>query len=186
MDEQIKTICGDAIDEMKKIPDKSIHLIVTDPPYNLNKDYGNNQDKLEFEEYLNFSRQWLTEANRILKDNGTIYVFMGMRYISYIYVILEQELGMFFNSWITWFYTQGIGKTKGYSPRHDDILMFTKNKKILFLTLMILEYRKSFIVLLIICEGQIQVMCGDFLMFIIAIRIGKNIRHKNQRRYLNA
>lgn len=129
MNEQIKIICGDAIEEMKKLSDKSIHLIVTDPPYNLNKDYGNNQDKLEFEEYLNFSRQWLTEANRILKDNGTIYVFMGMRYISYIYVILEQELGMTFNSWITWFYTQGIGKTKGFSPRHDDILMFTKNKK---------------------------------------------------------
>ena len=129
MNEQIKIICGDAIEEMKKLSDKSIHLIVTDPPYNLNKDYGNNKDKLKFEEYIDFSRQWLTEANRILTDNGTIYVFMGMRYISYIYVILEQELGMFFNSWITWFYTQGIGKTKGFSPRHDDILMFTKNKK---------------------------------------------------------
>ena len=54
---------------------------------------------------------------------------MGMRYISYIYSILEQELGMTFNSWITWFYTQGIGKTKGFSPRHDDILMFTKHPK---------------------------------------------------------
>ena len=62
-------------------------------------------------------------------DNGTIYVFMGMRYISYIYQILEQELGLHFNSWITWFYTQGIGKTKGFSPRHDDILMFTKHPK---------------------------------------------------------
>ena len=54
---------------------------------------------------------------------------MGMRYISYVYTILEQELGFTFNSWITWFYTQGIGKTKGFSPRHDDILMFTKNPK---------------------------------------------------------
>ena len=58
-----------------------------------------------------------------------MYVFMGMKYISYIYNILEQEMGMYFNSWITWYYTQGIGKTKGYSPRHDDILMFTKDKK---------------------------------------------------------
>lgn len=115
--------------ELKNIPDKSISLIVTDPPYNLNKDYGNNQDKLEFDEYLDFSRKWLTEAKRVLKDDGTIYVFMGMRYISYIYDILEKELGMHFNSWITWFYTQGIGKTKGFSPRHDDILMFTKNPK---------------------------------------------------------
>lgn len=36
---------------------------------------------------------------------------------------------MTFNSWITWYYTQGIGKTKGFSPRHDDILMFTKSPK---------------------------------------------------------
>lgn len=117
------------MEELKKIPDKSVNLIVTDPPYNLNKNYGNNQDKLEFDEYLNFSRQWLTESKRVLKDDGTIYVFMGMRYVSYIYSILEQELGMTFNSWITWYYTQGIGKTKGFSPRHDDILMFTKSPK---------------------------------------------------------
>ena len=129
MDKVLKVICGNAVDEMKKIPDKSIRLIVTDPPYNLNKNYGNNQDKLEFNEYLDFSRQWLKEAKRVLTDDGTIYVFMGMRYISYIFNILEQELGMTFNSWITWFYTQGIGKTKGFSPRHDDILMFTKNSK---------------------------------------------------------
>lgn len=129
MDKELKIICGNAIDEMAKMPDKSVRLIVTDPPYNLNKDYGNNQDNLEFKEYLDFSRQWLKEAHRILTEDGTIYVFMGMRYISYVYSILEQELNMTFNSWITWFYTQGIGKTKGFSPRHDDILMFTKHPK---------------------------------------------------------
>lgn len=129
MDKKLTAICGEAIEEMKKLPDKSVRLIVTDPPYNLNKDYGNNQDKLAFDEYLEFSREWLTEAKRILTDDGTIYIFMGMRYISYIYSILEQELGMAFNSWITWYYTQGIGKTKGFSPRHDDILMFTKKPK---------------------------------------------------------
>ncbi len=129
MDKGLIIICGNSLVELKKIQDKSISLIVTDPPYNLNKDYGNNKDKLEFDMYLDFSRKWLTEAKRVLKDDGTIYVFMGMRYISYIYNILEQELGMHFNSWITWFYTQGIGKTRGFSPRHDDILMFTKHPK---------------------------------------------------------
>ncbi len=129
MDQRLEIIHSDAIDHMKKIPSETIDLIVTDPPYNLNKNYGNNQDNLEFEDYLEFSKKWLTEAKRILKKNGTIYIFMGMRYISYIYNILEQELGLTFNSWITWHYTQGIGKTKGFSPRHDDILMFTKDAK---------------------------------------------------------
>ena len=125
---RLEIINGDALEKLKDIPSESIDLIITDPPYNLNKDYGKNKDNLEFEEYLNFSKKWLNEAKRVLKKNGTIYVFMGMRYISYIYNILEQDLGMFFNSWITWHYTQGIGKVKGFSPRHDDILMFTKSK----------------------------------------------------------
>lgn len=129
MDKNLVAICGDAIEEMRKLPDKSVRLITTDPPYNLNKDYGNTADQMEFDEYLEFSRQWLLEARRVLMDDGTIYVFMGMKYISYIYMILEKELDMHFNSWITWFYTQGIGKTKGFSPRHDDILMFTKDKR---------------------------------------------------------
>lgn len=126
---RLDIICGDALEKMKDIEDESIDLIVTDPPYNLNKDYGKSKDNLEFNDYLEFSRSWLKEAKRVLKKDGTIYIFMGMRYISYIYEILEQELGMYFNSWITWHYTQGIGKTKGFSPRHDDILMFTKNEK---------------------------------------------------------
>lgn len=129
MDKELSIICADSTKELLKIPEKSVKLIVADPPYNLNKDYGNTQDKLEFDEYLMFSRAWLREAVRVLSDDGTLYVFMGMRYISYIYIILEQELGMHFNSWITWFYTQGTGKTKGFSPRHDDILMFTKSPK---------------------------------------------------------
>lgn len=129
MDKKLTIICGNSLDELKKLPDTSVKLIVTDPPYNLNKDYGNNQDNLEFQEYIDFSRNWLTEARRILTNDGTIYIFMGMRYISYIFNILEQELKMTFNSWITWHYTQGIGKTKGFSPRHDDILMFTKHPK---------------------------------------------------------
>lgn len=128
MDKELSLICGDAIEQMKKIETASVDLIVTDPPYNLSKDYGYTKDNLEFDEYLAFTREWLKEAVRILKSDGTIYVFMGMRYISYLFSILEQEFELHFNSWITWYYTQGIGKTKGFSPRHDDILMFTKQK----------------------------------------------------------
>jgi site-specific DNA-methyltransferase (adenine-specific) len=57
---------------------------------------------------------------------------MGFRFISYLYQILEKERELLFSNWICWFYTQGIGKKKGFSPRHDDILMFTKSKKFTF------------------------------------------------------
>ncbi len=120
---------GDALHELPTIKSSSVDVVVADPPYNLGKDYGNNHDIKGFDEYLDFSRAWLTEAHRLLKPTGTLYVFMGFRFISYLYDILDRELQMFFNSWIVWHYTQGMGKTKGFSPRHDDILMFTKTKK---------------------------------------------------------
>ena len=129
---KLDIIQGDALLEKQKIKNNSVDLIITDPPYNLGKDYGNNIDLKEFEEYLEFSEKWIKECIRVLKPHGTIYIFMGVRFISYIYEILERKHNLHFNSWITWFYTQGIGKTKGFSPRHDDILMFTKSKKFTF------------------------------------------------------
>ncbi len=127
-----RLIQGDALLELPNLASESFDLIIADPPYNLGKDYGNNRDMKSFDDYMDFSRNWLREAHRLLKPRGTIYVFMGFRFIAYLFRILERELGMFFNSWIVWHYTQGIGRTKGFSPRHDDILMFTKSREYVF------------------------------------------------------
>lgn len=122
----IDIILGNCINELKSLDSCSVDLIIADPPYNVGKDYGNTSDKLDFNDYIAFTKEWLVECHRVLKDSGTIYVFVGFRFISYIYQILEKELNMNFINWISWHYTQGIGKTKGFSPRHDDILMFSK------------------------------------------------------------
>ena len=132
LDKGIITIQGNAIDELKKLEPESIDLVVTDPPYNLGKDYGNNKDSLKKEEYLQFTKNWLLEVDRVLKNDGSIYVFMGVQFISYLFLILNDELSYNLNSWITWHYTQGIGKRKGFSPRHDDILFFNKSKNFNF------------------------------------------------------
>lgn len=132
MKNEIKILQGEATEKLQDLKTESVDLIIADPPYNLNKDYGNKSDSKSFDEYINFTKNWTKEANRILKPTGTIYVFMGFRFISYLYQILENDNALFFNNWICWFYTQGIGKKKGFSPRHDDILMFTKSKDFTF------------------------------------------------------
>lgn len=129
---EIDLRCGNAAELLKTLETESIDLIVADPPYNLGKDYGNNHDLKGFEEYILFTREWLSEAKRVLKPEGSIYVFMGVRFISYLYDIMDRDLKLFFNSWIVWHYTQGMGKTKGFSPRHDDILVFNKGKNFTF------------------------------------------------------
>lgn len=128
----IQVIQGNCIDVLKSISDCSIDLVVADPPYNVGKDYGNGSDKQQFDNYISFTKQWLKECHRVLKTDGTIYIFVGFRFISYLYQILENDLKMNFVNWISWHYTQGIGKTKGFSPRHDDILMFSKSDKYVF------------------------------------------------------
>lgn len=132
MVEYNRLICGNAIEEMCKLPDKCVDLIIADPPYNLGKDYGNNQDSKAWHEYEEFTRGWLKEADRILKKSGSIYIFMGVRFISRLFLILEDELEFQFNSWITWHYTQGMGRKTGFSPRHEDILYFTKSREFTF------------------------------------------------------
>lgn len=132
MDKRINIIQGDCLEHFKSIENESVDLIIADPPYNLGKDYGNASDSLGFSDYISFTKEWLNESYRVLKKTGTIYIFIGFRYISYLYQILEQDLGMVFANWICWHYTQGIGKLKGFSPRHDDILMFTKTNKYTF------------------------------------------------------
>ncbi|MBN2342586.1 MAG: site-specific DNA-methyltransferase [Deltaproteobacteria bacterium] len=117
---------------MRGMESDSVNLVIADPPYNLGKDYGNNNDNRDFDAYLCFTRDWLSEAKRLLTPQGTLYVFMGVRFISYLFDTLERELGMYFNSWICWHYTQGLGRTRGFSPRHDDILMFTKSRQFHF------------------------------------------------------
>jgi site-specific DNA-methyltransferase (adenine-specific) len=124
-------LLGDAIEQMKKLPSESIDLIATDPPYNLKKDYGNNIDYKEWHEYEVFTECWISEAVRLLKPTGSIYVFMGVRFISKLFSLLESK-GLLFNGWITWHYTQGIGRKRGFSPRHDDILYFTKSENYTF------------------------------------------------------
>ena len=127
-----RMILGDALTELPKMESATFDLIIADPPYNLGKNYGISHDSKGFHEYLDFTKAWLEEARRLLKPTGTLYVFMGFRFIAYLYRMLELDLGMLFNSWIVWHYTQGTGKTKGFSPRHDDILMFTKSRDFVF------------------------------------------------------
>jgi site-specific DNA-methyltransferase (adenine-specific) len=125
-------VCGDAADRLSTLADGAADLIIADPPYNLGKHYGNNIDRRQWSDYGDFTRTWLQEAHRLLRPGGSIYVFMGVRYIARLFQLLEDELGLTFQGWITWHYTQGMGRRRGFSPRHEDILFFSRGPDITF------------------------------------------------------
>jgi site-specific DNA-methyltransferase (adenine-specific) len=67
-----KVISGDCIEVMAKMPESSVDLIVTSPPYGVGIAYDSFNDDIEFEQYKLFSASWLREAYRVLKDDGRI------------------------------------------------------------------------------------------------------------------
>ena len=65
-------INGDCIEVMKEMPEGVVDLIVTSPPYGVNIAYDVHDDDMEINEYLEFTRKWMTEAYKVLKDDGRI------------------------------------------------------------------------------------------------------------------
>ncbi len=72
MIETNKVINGDCIEVMKTFPEGSVDLVVTSPPYGVNIDYDVHDDDMTFDEYKEFSKKWLTEAYRVMKDDGRL------------------------------------------------------------------------------------------------------------------
>ncbi len=74
-DEQINKIHNmDCIKGMKLLPDNSVDLIVTSPPYNIGMDYDVYNDSMPWQEYLDWCKEWLSECYRVLKDDGRICI----------------------------------------------------------------------------------------------------------------
>ena len=69
-----KVINGDCTEVMKEMPDSFVDLIVTSPPYGVNIKYDVHDDDMEINQYLDFTRNWMTEAYKVLKDDGRIAV----------------------------------------------------------------------------------------------------------------
>jgi site-specific DNA-methyltransferase (adenine-specific) len=73
MENIINTIInGDCVEKMKEIPESSIDLIVTSPPYGVGIQYDVHDDDMVWEEYVKFTYSWMEQAFRVLKDDGRI------------------------------------------------------------------------------------------------------------------
>jgi len=69
-----KIIQGNCVKVMANLPESCVDLIVTSPPYNVGIDYDSYDDKQSMEDYWQFTKDWLSESYRLLKDDGRIAV----------------------------------------------------------------------------------------------------------------
>ncbi|MBI5254788.1 site-specific DNA-methyltransferase [Candidatus Falkowbacteria bacterium] len=115
-----------------KIKNDSIDLILTDPPYCLGKDYGNDSDQKSSKEYLKWTCQWVDVVLPKLKKTGSFYIFLSWQYSPEIFVYLKKKLRMINEIiWDRRVPSMG-GSTRKFSSVHDNIGFFVKSNDYYF------------------------------------------------------
>ena len=132
--------CGDCLQLMKEIPDESVHLIITDPPFGIKfrakrVNYNRTADRVlegynEIPQgtYAEFSRNWLIQAYRILHQTGSLYVFSGWNNLKDILNALD-EVGFVTINHIIWKYQFGVFTKRKFVTSHYHILFVVKDDK---------------------------------------------------------
>lgn len=127
---------GDCIELLATIPDESIQLVVTSPPYNLGKEYEN---RLKLDRYIEQQSRVIEECVRVLNPAGSICWQVG-NYVDngeivpldvLLYPIFA-NLGLHLRNRIVWHFGHGLHASKRFSGRYEVILWFTKTNQYLF------------------------------------------------------
>jgi len=124
----------DCLDAMRFISDRSVDLVITDPPYNQSLDYGKGfNDNKSWTEYFSWLKRRLEDIPRILKENGSFYLISYPEINARLLPYLQGDLHLNFRRWITWHYPTNIGHSKkNYTRSQRSILFFTKTKDYIF------------------------------------------------------
>jgi len=116
----------DCIIGMKKINNESVDIIICDPPYNIGKDFGNDSDKQTMDNYLSWCDCWISECLRILKPQGTLYIYGFSENLAFIRTRINCNV-----RWLIWHYTNKVTPTLHFWQRtHESILCCYKEKPI--------------------------------------------------------
>ena len=118
---------GDCVKGLGRVPSGIIDLAFADPPFNIGFEYDEYDDRLEAEQYLAWSRDWMAQIHRVLKANGTFWLAIGDEYAAEL-KLEAQHLGFHCRSWVVWYYTFGVNCKKKFTRSHAHIFHFVKDK----------------------------------------------------------
>jgi len=134
--ERNKIYCGDCLDLMKQIPDKSIDLVLTDPPYYdiMNKDRAwEKHDRDSQWSSIGERVEWLEliikECNRVLKDSGSLFIFWDDKNTAYMQVMIDKYLNL--ENSIVWYKPNNMtakwrDRFRCYCPMTERLLFYSK------------------------------------------------------------
>ena len=159
---RFRLILGDCLEKMKGIPDGSVDLVLTDPPYYriMVKEWNGSKHEWDnqwatFGEYLGWLKSVAVECKRILKDNGSFYLFADDRRCAHVRLMLE-GMGFCFINEIVWVKKNNMTR-KGwtgyrcFAPITERILFFGRAES---------EYEMT-------CDGLVSTVFSPLRQYLI-------------------
>ena len=118
------TVHGEIEKVAEKLPEKFVDLLFIDPPYNLNKDFGNNKFKIKKnDDYESHFEQWLVSILHTLKDNASVYVCCDWKSSPMVFNVLNKHLKI--RNRITWEREKGRGALSNWKNCSEDVWFAT-------------------------------------------------------------
>ena len=132
--------CGDALELLPKVPEQTVDLIITDPPFAIDfrakrSNYNRTGSRVlegysevPKERYYAFTVRWMREAHRVLRETGSMYVFSGWTNLRDILNALE-EVGFITINHLIWKYQFGVFTRRRFVTSHYHILFVVKDER---------------------------------------------------------
>lgn len=123
-----KIIAGDCIELLNKAKEPFADLVFADPPFNIGYQYDKYHDKVEKNNYLAWTKDWMAACVRVLKPHGSFFIAIGDEYAAHVRLIGD-ELGLTLRNWIIWHYTFGQQTKYKFARSHAHIFYFVQDAK---------------------------------------------------------
>lgn len=119
-----KTVLGDAFEVLKYLPEKSVDLLIADPPYNLDKKFDDVKFKrISDDGYTEYTEKWIQAVLPLLKDDASVYVCCDWKCSCEIYSVLKKYFTV--RNRITWQREKGRGALRNWKNAMEDIWFAT-------------------------------------------------------------
>lgn len=136
LSESIVVYPGDCLELLKNIPDETLQLVVTSPPYNIGKEY---EKRLQLDVYIEQQAKVIKESVRALSPSGSICWQVG-NYVDKCSIVpldtvlfpIFRELGLKMLNRIIWHFEHGLHCNNRFSGRYETIIWFTKSDNYIF------------------------------------------------------
>lgn len=126
----INITTGDCIAGLAAMPAGSVNLVLADPPYNVGIDYGDGSkaDRLRDADYIAWTQRWITEAARVLADDGSMWVICGQEYAG-DHQNAMRAAGLYWRNTVTWVESFGVNCRKKFNRTSRPMLYSTKHPR---------------------------------------------------------